>query len=278
MTTQYLAEESAELVVKSRQMQVTLSWSAGPMPLEPGQQRCCLLLKPGVLEPEVDLVAVFDLLYRTLASRGFTVRRVLTVPGSVLRRTSIMAGHYETLHAEAITPVRARAPDALRVVSERFGAGARDNEVIGAYEALERWAVLTPSTLDEVWQESPQVRVDESCFGALTRLNGHEILLVNGFVPRLMELYARQQSVIAVHELVCAMPVQAARHTILGAPNPVTAERGTLRRELYEARDRLRIVDIRLGWNGVHMSSSQDESERELLRFEQLRTPASQRP
>jgi hypothetical protein len=237
----------------------------------------CLFLKPWTTNPGVRLRALLDFVFASAASHGLAVEELAVLPGAYLRRRQTMQEHYWRMNLFARTGARSFPDSARAAFREAFGTEAKDEIVLGGFEFLERFKTVSPLALELIWENVQQHRLGNSISCARITVGNESLFLVNGFVPNLMETYGLPHSVVVVLSLHGPLAWRDARKLFVGQTDPAKAIEGSLRNHLYVNRNALGITDLRLGANGVHLSSGPIEALVELHRLMSLGSPDAQR-
>jgi hypothetical protein len=261
--------EDAQEARRTGKARARLGTSCDPRPTK-GTNQFCLFLKPGATAPAVDLRALFSLVMRSLAALDMTLEDVMIVPGPVIRDYGVIVNHYRALNILATKGRSAFSEVMLDRFHDLFGADASEAAIQGGFEILQSTPRLTPTSLEALWDSNQQFRLAAAAFCAKVDVGDGAHYVVNGFVPRLMEKYELDDSLVVAFCIRGLIDWKTARNQLLGSPDPQSAARGSLRRELYRLRHSLRIPDIRLGWNGAHLSAGPVEALVELRRFYQI--------
>jgi hypothetical protein len=140
--------------------------------------------------------------------------------------------------------------------------------VVNGLGRLEQYPSITPLLLEKKWEAQRQYELVTSAFCSRIHLERNEVIVINGFVPRLMEMYERPESVVVIYALRGDICWPEARRHLLGSPDPAQAAPSSLRNELFSRRVQLGLNNIRLGWNAVHLSAGSAEALVELQRFQ----------
>lgn len=237
-------------------------------PRQTTRNQFCLFLKPGAVEPGVDLAAVLELVLETTSSFNVEVEAVRVIPGNVLADRQVMEQHYSGLFNQAVSGVSALSNRSRGRFRSIYDLEVDDAPVLGAYQLLSLRCNVSALQLNDIWSEASQCRLGPATFCAQIPISGRTYYVINGFVPHLLERYRRPDSAIVVFCVSGDISWADARQKMLGAPDPVAACPGSLRHRFLLNQTALKLRGLGLGWNGAHLSAGPLEALAELLRFD----------
>ena len=81
------------------------------------------------------------------------------------------------------------------------------------------------------------------------KLDGKPLFLVNGFHPRQLDHFISPGRSIVAFTLVGDLDWSVARNSLIGKTNPAEAEKGSIRRTLWERKDELGLPAVTPSWN-----------------------------
>jgi hypothetical protein len=233
----------------------------------------CLFFKPWCTERGVNVFALLELFLRAIEVHELTIDEVAVLPGLCLHQHRTMHAHYWRMTQLAEAAVQYLPLPAYEVFHATFNARIEEQVVLGGFEFLEHFKAFTPHTLEILWENVEQFRLGNSISCARIVVGNKSVFLVNGFVPNLLETYYSSDSVVVAFSLRGELSWSDARKRFVGQTDPAKAAFGSLRNTLYVHREKLGIVNLRLGANGVHLSSGPIEALLELQRLMSLTYP-----
>lgn len=245
-----------------RAIAMNLAHDARPGPAN----QFCLFLKPWTTHSGADLEDILHLVLERAAAHDLVVEQAAVLPGRYVARQALMARHYWRMVGFARTGAAGFTSAIRASFEEMFTCRAEEAVILGGFEMLDRFPAMSPFALEVLWENVPQQRLGNSVTCARVTIDGGDLFLINGFVPNLLATYEIPDNVVTVLSLTGPLPWRDARQSFVGATDPMRAVPGSLRRLLFERRRELGI-DIRLGANGVHLSSGPLESLIELRRL-----------
>lgn len=226
----------------------------------------CFFLKPWATHPGADLDQVLRIVLDRVRAHGLVIEQAAVLPGRYLARRGLMARHYWRMAAFARAGAAGFTPAIRASFEKAFTCSPDEARILGGWEALDHFPGLSPFGLEVLWENVSQSRIGNGATCARVTLGGSDVFLVNGFVPNLLATYEAPESVVTLLSLTGPLAWRDARHAFVGATDPRRAAPGSLRRLLFEQREALGI-DVRLGANGVHLSSGPVEALAELRRL-----------
>jgi hypothetical protein len=226
------------------------------------------------LKPEVTRRRAASLLRATLSltvekmhAFGLDVQEIHVLSADYLNRHCLMPQHYASLYSVARdgkSQITVRAREHFR---ETYSDPFETATVLGGFEVLDRYPVLSASSLYSLWCDSASVSLARGASCSRLDIEGERIYVLNGFVPWLLQTYTVEGHALTVFTLSGDIPWQTMRARFLGGPDPATAAPGSLRNELFLKSRSLGIRDLSLGANGVHCSAGPVEAVIELVRL-----------
>jgi hypothetical protein len=229
----------------------------------------CFYLKPEATRRRADgfVRATLQLTMERVDAFGLEIREVHVLSADYLARHQIMPRHYAGLYGPARrgrAELTARARTRFR---EIYGEDVDTAPVLGGFEILERFPGVSEGSLYRSWPDSGGVRLAPSVWCARLHVEGREIFVLNGFVPRLLRRYVSEGCALAVFTVRGDLSWHAMRDRFVGYPDPSMAAPGSVRNALFLNRERLAIPELSLGANGAHCSAGPIETVIELVRL-----------
>jgi hypothetical protein len=234
-------------------------------------------LKPWVTNPGAHIPAVLELVIRKIASHQLIIDEVVVLPGGFLDRHQVMVAHYGQLNLFARKGSLALCNGMREQFRQFFRTDSAEATVLGGFEFLEKFPELPMHALDVIWQRCEQHRLGNGAYCGQASTGRESVFLINGFVPRLMQTYARRTSAIVVFSIRGELTWSDARKVLVGASDPAIAVSGSLRNEFLVHQAVLGLKEIQLRANGVHLSAGPLEALMELRRFMSVAVPGHPR-
>ena len=211
---------------------------------------------------------MLDLLFERMSHFGIELGAISVVGSAYLRASRVIEGHYGVINRIAHEGRSALSPDAESELTAAFADQlAQDARVLGAFEVLDAFPGLTPTTLEERVDASGSSRLASGTYCSSIEVDGTPILVLNGFHPAQVEYYTAPGRSLVLMEGLTDLAWQSLRTDFTGATNPAKAVDGSVRAELRTRAAELGIDPVDQSRNCVHCSAGPIEGLAELARF-----------
>jgi hypothetical protein len=193
-----------------------------------------------------------------------TVIRVLTQSGVEPRQAAVyrsvdyldrgwLWAHYPRLHRIGHDGAAALDPNATATLAGILDGGPPAS-VVSAFQMLRLDAGTAPQDLDAACRRHGIAKLAPGSYVSRIPTPAGDRMVLNGFLPALIESYRSTQGMVAVVECVSAHEIGDVRSRVLGPLDPATAAPTTLRGALNSACTELGLPPLTPGSNGVHVS------------------------
>ncbi len=196
----------------------------------------------------------------------------MMLSGRFLEAHDVIASHYGVIDRVARDPRKHLAQGGVTRFEQIYGVAFAEARVVGAVRYLEERPEVSPEELSDRWLEEGYEKLAGGSY--CLHLESEGLFVFNGFYPQLLRHYTREAARIVVFVLSGDPAWAAARRSLIGSTDPAAAETGSIRRELLESADELRLSAVTPNLNGVHLSAGPVEAVVELIRFTDDRTGA----
>lgn len=237
--------------------------------LHTGKNEFLFFIKPEItLKSQIlDLGKILGLIQEKLETFNLKVHNIKVLSASYLEKFNIIAQHYGVIN-KLSSDVRESISDGAKVkFLEIFGKSFDECNVLGGNQLLTHYPYLNPYSLDYLWQNVINKKLAGGTYCEEIKIDNEEIFLVNGFHPRQLRHFTEKGRSIVVFTLSGDLSWSNARTNFIGATNPASAIKGSLRRELLENMSTFGLAEVSQGVNGVHLSAGPVEALVELKRY-----------
>ncbi|MCD6227672.1 hypothetical protein J7J90_04215 [Candidatus Micrarchaeota archaeon] len=230
-------------------------------------------IKPEVTDPDnhVDLSSVLDIIFNIFKEYSIFVEGIYTIGASYLKKYNLIANHYSVINRVAKEGIEALSNDALKMFNEVYNIDSKnpgDNvEILGGFQFLQKYKNFDPKSLELLWSNTGFKKIASGVFATKLKLFNKEIYLLNGFFPFRLEHYTSKGKSIVVMIISSNVGWDTLRNKMLGITDPQKAYDGSIRRILFEYKDRWSLKNVNTGYNCVHMSAGPIEALSEIVRF-----------
>lgn len=215
-----------------------------------------------------ELDRVWDLFASSLTMYGVQVHQKLTLTGSELESSGVMAEHYGVINQISRLGRPALTSAAEQALAEQYGTNLADGAlVLGAHQLLETYPGFSPFSLGVLFANLPVSRLGPGTYGGLVRIDGQPVIILNGFHPRQLGFFTADDTVCVFLHCSSTTSWESLRTDLIGATDPSTAARGSIRGTLYADPGGFGLATVSSNYNGVHMSAGPLEGLAELVRF-----------
>lgn len=228
------------------------------------------MLKPEALDVRsgVDVLRVLRLVDRHMEAFGVDRGACTVLSGAEMRLGRHVERHYGFLNRVARDGVAALAPRAARRLRRWVeGLGLEPRAVLGAQEVLRIYPGFTPRSLEALQRNAETVKLGAGVYANCARLNGEFVIILNAFHPYQVEHFCKAGNAIVVFECRSSAKIRRIRRDLIGPTDPAVAAPGTLKHALLAGAEELRLREVSVAFNGVHVSPGPVEAMFGVLRY-----------
>lgn len=227
-----------------------------------------------ILKPEIfaktkpdELESILELIQERLAEFNFSIDNVRMINAACLDKFNVIAKHYGVINAAA--------KDFQANITEEISANFKliynqeivDSKVLGSLELAEKKPSITNDVLQKLWSGCEIKRLAGGIYSGAVDFNGEKIYIINGFHPPQIQHFIAENRVIVTMNLSSDIDWASARKDFIGNTYPEEAEKGTLRRDIFDQFGKLGFDDVSYVINSLHLSAGPLEGLLELRRF-----------
>ncbi len=215
----------------------------------------------------IKLEDILQLIFEEFNTYKINIQNVRVINAAYLKKYNIIGQHYGVISQLSSNLQKSISNDAKMRFEEIYDEAFENAKIYGSIEFLEKYPDLSPTSLSILWQNSKFEKLAGGTYAEKLSIDGETVYLVNGFHPRQLEHYTLPGRAIVVMALNSNIDWNIARNKLIGKTTPIEAEPGSIRRELFEKKSQLGLLNISPSWNGVHLSAGPVEGLIELLRY-----------
>lgn len=215
-----------------------------------GVEEHFLFLKPELLsvKHKDPLQHALKLVFSPLMAIGEIDQVVLIAADSQAARTMVR-GQYRILRALANEP-SAQAEHAVHDCLQ----SEHPLPVYTASQALEMFWRNDTAQLSEDWDKGTCIKVGPGLYASRMSKGGHAFAVLNGFYPYQESWLCQHGGQLLCFRLKTTLPLSKVREEVVGSVNPECARPGSIRHQLYLARETLGFNDIAISRNALHIA------------------------
>jgi hypothetical protein len=258
-----------EFVKKAQKEEVLFEEIYNNPDLPTGKNEYLFFIKPELtLESEnIKLEQVLHLIHEKIRVFGFNVHNVKILTAKYLEQYDIIAQHYGVINRISSDAIQNMSDSAKDKFKDLYGKSVEESRVVGGMEVINHFSEFNAYSLDYLWQNLENKKLAGGTYCEVVRIDNEMLYLINGFHPRQLKHFTEKGRSIVVFTLSGDRSWSDARNNFIGATNPASANRGSLRRELLERKDEFGLSEVSQGVNGVHLSAGPIEALIELKRY-----------
>ncbi len=230
-----------------------------------GKNQFLFFLKPELTEHTEALDSVTEYVLEKMAEHDMTIESVAAISGEYLAKHGIISEHYGIIDAAARDPSLTITPAMWNALESHFDVTRDAVKVIGGVPYLKQHNELDAESLSSAWLDRGYFRLGSGTY--CQYIQGEDVYLVNGFYPRLLDHFTREETCIVTFVLRSSSSWSCARRDFVGATAPAEANKGSVRNGLLERQERFLLAEVSPNLNGVHLSAGPVEGLVELIRF-----------
>jgi len=234
-----------------------------------GQNEFLFILKPEVFartsseQTEHILNVVLDRISRF----GLTINNVRIINAAYLGIYDVIASHYGVINSAA-RDFTSNVTDEIRSnFRNHYSRDLSESDVYGAFELTEKFPEITDKTLQKLWSSCEIKRLAGGIYSGEVDFKGDKLYIINGFHPPQIEHFIAEYRRIVTMNLSGELDWAKARQEFIGNTYPEKAEKGSLRRDIFDLYGKLGFNEASYVINSLHLSAGPLEALIELQRF-----------
>jgi nucleoside diphosphate kinase len=215
----------------------------------------------------IQLDNIIDLILGKIESFGLKIHNIKILSANYLKKFNIIAQHYGVINSIAANAIHNMSESSKTKFKEIYGISISEVKVLGGLEFLNYYSIFNPISLDYLWQNKKCEKLSGGTYCLDVKLDDEKIYLINGFHPRQLQQYIEKGRSIVTMVLSGNIDWSEARSNFIGSTFPANANKGSIRKELLNLKNRLGLNEVSQALNGVHLSAGPVEALNELCRY-----------
>lgn len=217
---------------------------------EDGIEEHFLFLKPELLsiQHKDQLRHALEIVFLPLMEIGEVDQAVLLAADSAEAR-GMVQGQYRILRSLATE----HTPWAVQAVHECMKCDP-PTQVYTASEALETFWEDDAARLSEDWDKGAGMKVGPGLYACRLTKGAHTFAVLNGFYPAQESWLCQSGGQLLCFRLKTSLPLSQVREEVIGSVAPEFARHGSIRHQLYLAREQLGFSNIAISRNALHIA------------------------
>jgi hypothetical protein len=233
-----------------------------------------------ILKPEVfcntttnQIKHILEIVFERFKNYKLQIDNILVFSGEYLNTNNIIANHYGIINALAKNVKANISNEALANFEKIYDQEFAKNNVYGAIELLNSELDINNITLAELWNSNSIERLAGGIYSVKANFNGKDLYIINGFHPPQLNHFIEDGRIIITMNLSGSVNWKDARQKMIGNTYPEKAEKGSIRRDLFDWFGNYGFENASYVINSVHLSAGPLEGLIELMRFNLSNTP-----
>lgn len=227
-----------------------------------------------ILKPEVfshitndQTSDVISIIFERFKQFGLQLDNVRMLNSSFLSENNTIANHYGIINAIAKDVKSNITTEAINKFSEIYNKEFGKVKVFGALELLKSQENIDEKILADLWKECTIQRLAGGIYCGEVIFNNETLYILNGFHPPQLAHFIEKGRIIVTMNVSGETDWQKARQDLIGNTYPEKAEKGTIRRDLFDKYGKMGFEDVSYVINSIHLSAGPLEGLIELMRF-----------
>ena len=234
-----------------------------------GKNEFLFFIKPEITlsSTNIQIEKVIDLVQEKISHFGLNIHNIKIPSAKYLEQYNIIAQHYGVINKISSNAIQNMSESAKEKFKEIYGKSVTEVKTLGGTEFLEQYPSFNAYVLDYLWQNVENKKLAGGTYCEVIKVDDEIIYLINGFHPRQLKHFTEKGRSIVIMTLSGNLSWNEARNNFIGATNPSSANKGSLRREFLDLKTELGLSEVSQGVNGVHLSAGPVEALIELRRY-----------
>ena len=140
-------------------------------------------------------------------------------------------------------------------------------KVLGGFQFLDNYPKFNAYSLCALIDNVGSKKIGSNIYATFLELMGEQLLVLNGFHPFQYEWLTHSGSAIVAIEGFTNRSWKDIHHFLIGTIKPDMAQKGSIRREIFNARKKIGISQSNIAFNGVHVSPGPLEAMFQIVNF-----------
>ncbi len=192
-------------------------------------------------------------------------------PGKAIGKYSIMDRHYGVINTLSKNASKILTPEEKELVFNTLGITDKNTKILGGHEAFAISGINNTYDFDQYWLEAKSSRIRGGFYVRTMRVNGEEIVVVDGFHPHQLAHYTEADRHLGVMLVSSNTSWVKIRDEMLGVSFPQDAHIDSIRGILHHHAKDYGFDKVMIENNIMHLSAGPTEALFEIDNF--LKTP-----
>lgn len=207
--------------------------------------------------------SILKVIFQKIAERKITVSGCVGFRGSKIQQYKIIRSHYATIDYLSRFVTNTVTQNEIDLIIESLSSNT-ELPIIGGHEFLKKYPSFNAQSLNQLWLAGKSLRLRSGFYFQLHVIQGAPTVIVNGFLPNLINHYTNSQHHLVVLLLCADCNWRELKEDFAGNTYPERASPRSIRGYLYNHRHELEIKKISVNNNYIHLSGGAFEAAREM--------------
>lgn len=210
---------------------------------------------------------IMKLVFEKLEKYEVSVDGTAIFPGSAIGKFQIMDRHYGVINTLSKNASKVLTQEEKDLVFKTLGITNKNTKILGGHEAFEIAGVKNTYDFDTYWLETKSEKVKSGFYIRTMKINGEEVVVVDGFHPHQLAHYTETDRHLGVMLVSSNTPWAKLRDEMLGSTFPEKALPDSIRGAIFEKANDFGFKKVGIENNIMHLSAGPSEALFEIDNF-----------
>lgn len=210
---------------------------------------------------------IMRLVFEKLEKYEVSVDGTALFPGSAVGNFKIMDRHYGVINTLSKNASKILSKEEKDLVFKTLGITNKNTKILGGHEAFEIAGIKNTYDFDNYWLEAKSEKVKSGFYVRQLKINGEEIVVVDGFHPHQLAHYTESDRHLGVMLVSSDTPWAKLRDEMLGSTFPQNALPDSIRGTLHNHANDYGFDKVGIENNIMHLSAGPTEALFEIDNF-----------
>ena len=210
---------------------------------------------------------IMRLVFEKLEKYEVSVDGTALFPGSAVGNFKIMDRHYGVINTLSKNASKILSKEEKDLVFKTLGITNKNTKILGGHEAFEIAGIKNTYDFDNYWLEAKSEKVKSGFYVRQLKINGEEIVVVDGFHPHQLAHYTESDRHLGVMLVSSDTPWAKLIDEMLGSTFPQNALPDSIRGTLHNHANDYGFDKVGIENNIMHLSAGPTEALFEIDNF-----------
>ncbi len=210
---------------------------------------------------------IMKLIFEKLEKYEVSVDGTALFPGSAVGKFKIMDRHYGVINTLSKNASKILSEEEKELVFKTLGITNKNTKILGGHEAFEIAGIKNTYDFDNYWLEAKSEKVKSGFYVRTMKINGEEMVIVDGFHPHQLAHYTESDRHLGVLLVSSNTPWVKLRDEMLGSTFPGKALSDSIRGSIFAKANDFGFKKVGIENNIMHLSAGPTEALFEIDNF-----------